>query len=731
MEETKRPFPPTRFGLFEVDLQAGELRRQGYKVKLQEQPFQVLAMLLERPGEVVTREELQRKLWPADTFVDFERGLNGAINKLREALGDNAVNPRFIETLPKRGYRFVMPVETKAGAEEQIAGKNRLVLIQPEQPHPARDGVPANAIPKRVVVPWAVAGALAMIATLVYWRPWGDDRTVAARPLQRLDLEVGLTDFSQPAISADGMRIALVTKGGLAIRRLDQVYTSRLAGTEGAHFPFFSPDGRWIAFFAAGKLRKVAVEGGTPITLADAPGAAGGTWSDDSIVAALDAERGLSRLPAAGGVPQLLTNATKDTSGIMMHCWPQALRGGKSILFTAINGSWRGSVQVVTPGDGALRTVIENSNYGRYVADGYVVFNQQGTLLAAPVDPRRIELLGPGVPFVYSVSYSEDRAEFDLSESGTLVYRRGAERNTVPSWLSRSGKVEPVFPRPGNYSLPRLSPDGTRLALALTRGAKQHIWVYDLIRETWNRLTSEDGPEWLPTWTPDGEFLAFRSGTTLAWTRSDGSGKVERLDGVSRNTGPWSFSPDGKWLAFWPLEPNSDLWIAPVERTPGILQLGRPRLLLQLPGSKGTPAISPDGRWLAYNSAKPSGFEVYVVPFSPQRKEVERKWLVSNAGGCCPVWSPNRRELLYAGADRRIHVAAYTTQGGLFVAQKPELWSEKEVDNSEIFPAFDVAPDGKRVLALFNASDPGAETHVRILLNVDSELRRIAPVHHN
>src|SRR5450759_2658940 len=111
MEESKRLSSPIRFGVFEVDLPSGELRRQGFKVKLQEQPLQVLVMLLERPGEVVTREDLQKKLWPGDTFVDFERGLNRAINKLREALGDDAESPHFIETLPRRGYRFLAPVE--------------------------------------------------------------------------------------------------------------------------------------------------------------------------------------------------------------------------------------------------------------------------------------------------------------------------------------------------------------------------------------------------------------------------------------------------------------------------------------------------------------------------------------------------------------------------------------------------------------------------------------------
>ena len=150
---------------------------------------------------------------------------------------------------------------------------------------------------------------------------------------------------------------------------------------------------------------------------------------------------------------------------------------------------------------------------------------------------------------------------------------------------------------------PRLSPEGTRLALSVIQDGKQGLWVYDLKRETWNRLTSEDEPEWLPTWTPDGEFIAFRSGNTLAWTRSDGSGKVERLAGVSRNAGPYSFSADGNWLAFWPLQPDSDLWIVPVSRTSGVLRLGQPQPLLQQAGSKGAPAISPDGRWVAYTSS--------------------------------------------------------------------------------------------------------------------------------
>ncbi len=400
MEETRPLFLPIRFGIFEVDLQAGELRKQGFKIKLQEQPFQVLVMLLERPGEVVTREELQTKLWPANTFVDFEPGLNRAINKLREALGDDADSPRFIETLPRRGYRFVAPVERAGTREPETAGRNRLVYL----PHRAENNVSTVAVPRRQVLPWAVAGVLAVIAVFGYWKPWRAPQIVADRPFSQVDLDVGPDEFSQPAISPDGRRIVFVSKGALAIRRLDQTTSTRLAGTEGAFLPFFSPNGQWVAFFAARKLQKVAIEGGAPIALCDAAGPGGGSWGDDdNIVAALDATRGLSRVPAAGGMPQPLTDSKSDPSGTLMHLWPQTLRGGKGVLFAAVNGSWQGSLRVLTPSDGKLKTVVENSTHGRYLASGYVVYYQRETLFAAPIDAERLELTGPAASCVLSV----------------------------------------------------------------------------------------------------------------------------------------------------------------------------------------------------------------------------------------------------------------------------------------------------------------------------------------
>ena len=721
MENGKRG-SAIRFGIFEVDLQAGELRRQGLKIKLQEQPFQILSILLERPGEVITREELQKQLWPADTFVDFERGLNRAMNRLREALGDDADRPRFIETFPRRGYRFVAPVEVPVARESGGHDGTAPVPLPP---------APAAALPRPRFPAWAASGALAAVAAIAGWGLWHAPRTTG-QPYLQLDLDVGPDAFSQPAISPDGMRIVFTSKGSLAIRRLDQQKITRLAGTDGASLPFFSPDGRWVAFFAAGKLHRVAVEGGSQVALCDAPSAGGGTWSeDDTIIATLNSSDGLSRIPAAGGQPRLLTDAKSDPAGVLMHLSPQALPGGKSVLFAAVNGSARGSLRILTLADGKVRTVVENVTHGRYLADGHLVYYRQGSLFAAPLALDRLELTGPAVPLADGVSAAGGfgRAEFDLSGTGTLVYRSGAAGTVfLLSWVYPSGKTEPVLARPGNYFTPRLSPDGKRLALAAVREGKQNLWVYDLSRETWTRLTFDDTPVLRPAWSADGEFLAFRWGNTIAWKRSDGSGTTEALAGLSPNAAPASFSPDGKWLAFWPLQAGSDLWIAPLGRGARLLTLGPPRALLQQPGSKGSPAISPDGRWLAYNSNESGRFEIYVVPFSPQGEPAGSKLPISSGGGSNPVWSRNGRELLYQTLDHRIHVAGYRITGDAFVADKPRPWSEVRLGDTGIFPAFDLAPDGKRALALLPAGESWDETLVRVLLHVDHELRRQAQV---
>jgi DNA-binding winged helix-turn-helix (wHTH) protein len=310
-----------RFGVFEVDLPAGQLRRHGRRIPLPEQPLQILCALLERPGEVVTREELRRRLWPAGVHVDFERGLNKAVLKLRETLGDIAENPRFIETVPRRGYRFIAPVTPSAPGT--VTGAPTTVQDEPE----------ASPRRGRLVVAGAV-GTLLLTAGVVLWRM---QTRPAAKPslvrfTVRLPAGLGFNVYNSASIafSHDGTRIAYAARGvdggGIHLRALDGLEVTRLPGTQRARSPFFAMDDTWIGFEAGEKLKRVAVTGGTPKALGDLPFPAGATAAgpEGSIVVVPSFTGGLFRLPNDGGRPSRLTRPDRAQGG-GAHVWPAAL----------------------------------------------------------------------------------------------------------------------------------------------------------------------------------------------------------------------------------------------------------------------------------------------------------------------------------------------------------------------------------------------------------------------
>jgi len=579
--------------------------------------------------------------------------------------------------------------------------------------------------------------AVALIAagvagTRLWWR--GAASPPGTGALVQLDLDVG-EEVSQLAVSADGSQVVFVKENQMVLRRLDQARIVPLPGTEGALYPFFSPDGKWVAFFSGGKLRKIGVTGGAPVTICDAQSGRGGSWGDDGrIVVSLGSTGGLFTVASSGGVPRPLTDLTGEPPGVSSHRWPQVLPQSRGVLFTASNGgSTIGSLRVLPMSGGQAKTLVEGSPYGRFLMGGYLIYYQGGKLFAVRFDLGRLEISGAPVLLVDRVAADTVRgAIFDVSLSGTLIYRAGNEEvGRTPFWLNSSGAFQQLVVKSGSYVTPRLAPDGKRLAFAVEQGGEYHLWICDLSGGNMKRLTFDDSEtQLLPVWTPDSEFVVFRSGNSLAWVRSDGSGKVQRLASSSLDPQPYSFSPDGKYLAFAGDDAGTglDLYIARVERAAGGLQLGQPQALWRQAGGQYAPAISPDGRWLAYNSDESAGrADVYVTPFSPGSTAAGGKWQVSSEGGVNPVWSRDGRELFYRSADRHVMVAGYLVRGLSFLSVQPRSWAARRLGVAGGLPSFDVVPDGSRVVGIFESEESNPETHLRVLLNVAEELRRRVP----
>jgi Tol biopolymer transport system component/class 3 adenylate cyclase/tRNA A-37 threonylcarbamoyl transferase component Bud32 len=609
------------------------------------------------------------------------------------------------------------------------------------------DGATAShSRPPRGNSSWiAAVTVLAVVAAATSWIAWRATPPAELKQLVRLDVDLGAAVSlgsgagADTIISPDGTRLVFVSQEKLFTRRMDQPTAIELRGTEGASGPFFSPDGQWVAFFTPGKLKKISVEGGAAVALCDTENnARGGSWGEDgNIIAALNTNVGLSRIPSAGGTP---TPVAALAQGESTQRWPQILSEGKAVLFTSStsgNAFDGANLEVISLADGRRKTLERGGTFGRYLPAsnraGHLVYINKGTLFAVPFDPDNLEVRGTPSPVLEGVAFNtaSGAAQFDFSRSGTLVYSPGTNGGLLTvAWLDSTGREQPLLTKPGAYGRPALSPNGQRLALELTEGSGTDIWVYDWQRDTMTRVTFT-GRALGPVWSPDGRYIAFRAaGDGTSVTRSDGAGKPQPLTASKNAQFPWSFTPDGKRLAFFEASPGTtnDLWTVPLASDDAGPSAGKPEVLLQTPADERFPSFSPDGRWLAYTSNESGTFQVYVRAFADKAG----KWQISNSGGAYPIWSLNGRELFFETPDNRVMVAAYSVRGDSFVADKPRLWSEKKLGGAfNSTKNLDLAPDGNRIVVLRPVEGPGApqtQTHVTLLMNFFDELRRKVPL---
>jgi Tol biopolymer transport system component/predicted Ser/Thr protein kinase len=585
---------------------------------------------------------------------------------------------------------------------------------------------------------------VAVIASLATWN-LKPSPVPTPLPVSRLTIPLpagqqlgGLDRGPAVALSPDGTQLAYVARQGgtqqLYLRAMDSLEAKAIPGTEGAVSPFFSPDGRWLGFFASGMLKKISVSGGTALTLASASYPVGASWSSQGTIAFAPTNVSvLQQVPDAGGTPQPLTRAEK---GGFTHRWPEFLPGGKAVLFAAgNNGAFFSNalVAVQSVGTGEQRNLIQGATDPHYAPSGYLVYAQSGSLMAIPFDPQRLTATGEAVPVVEGVlqSLSTGAAQYSISATGSLVYIQGriqsGQRNLV--WVSRNGEEQPLATPAHAYQFPRLSPDGRRVAVNIVDQETQ-IWLYDLSRETLSRLTFEGSVNQNSIWTPDGKRIAFLSNKegalNLFWQLADGGGGLERLTTSDYTQAPSSWSPDGQLLAFHEVNPTTgrDIWVLRTgDPSAGSGQVRKAEPFLRTRFDEASPRFSPDGRWMTYVSDESGRYEIYVQPYPGPGG----KWQVSTEGGTEPVWNPNGRELFYRSGDKMMAVDIATQSG--FTAGTPRMLFEGRYEPTPVpLPNYDVSRDGQRFLMLKpSEQEQAAPTQINVVLNWFEELKRRVP----
>jgi serine/threonine protein kinase len=540
-------------------------------------------------------------------------------------------------------------------------------------------------------------------------------------------------DSGAPLISPDGRKLALVlsTGGGrtsIWLRSLDGSVAREVPGTDGAVYPFWSPDSRHLAFFADGKLRKVNAESGGPADpVADAPLGRGGTWNrEGDIVFAPDTGGTLLRVSSSGGAATPVTSQDEKT-GQISHRYPSFLPDGRHFIYEVQVGGggsqYKHFVGSLDPKKAALRLPFESESNVVYSPPGYLLFVQQGNLRAQPFDVRRLRPIGESfaVADLVQVSSIVGFGSFSVSDDGLLAYVGGAAaRLSRLVWTDRAGKEIETLGQPAIHWDPRLSHDGRRLAVAIedSRG-NSDIWIYDLARKISTRFTFDPDADLAPVWSPDDGrivFTAYRRGPgDLFQKLSAGSGADELLFASPHRKIATDWSPDGRWLAFHTNQPKTS-WNTLVLGLPD----RRPSVYLATPFPELASAFSPDARWVAYVSAESGVGEIYVQPFP----RGAGKWQISSGGGAMPVWRRDGKEIFFLASDGKL-MAVRVKLGDTFEAESPVSLFSASVRNFVGLSRrqFDVTADGQRFILNAAVEEQGAAP-ITLVQNWTAKARR-------
>jgi Tol biopolymer transport system component len=507
------------------------------------------------------------------------------------------------------------------------------------------------------------------------------------------------------ALSPDGARIALVLRdasgtNAIWVRPLDSQGLRRIDGTDGASSIFWSPDGQFLGFFAQGKLKKIALAGGPPQNICTTPPGIGAAWSPAGEIVFNPTNRApIMRVSAAGGTPQQLTTldpAREENS----HRYPSFLPDGRHFLFTARSSQReKTAIYVGSLDSPKIKRILTEQSNAVYVPPGYILFARDGSLMAQRFDASRLELSGEAFPVTGNVDQETPSANafFSASADGSVIaYSEGSHSMDQLTWFDRSGKKLGTLGPMGDYSTPRFSPDGKRLAVTIPdpESGNRDIWILELASGSLTRFTTNPANDWIPAWSPDSKYLAFASDRTprssIYRKAADGSGEEALLvtagDTMDAFTEDWSH--DGRLLGYHANMPNSiGLWLLPLEG-------GKPRPFLRTRFREYGLKFSPDSRMAAYYSDESGDFEVYVAPIEKPGKQ-----RVSPSSGIQPVWRPDGKELYFLSQGSLM--AAEVEGDGesvMFGAPRAAFPFCQYRGSGSGSADYDISPDGKRFL---------------------------------
>ena len=586
----------------------------------------------------------------------------------------------------------------------------------------------------------ALAGAALATGVLFGWR-YASSRTAPA-PTVRFEVlpPAGVTlrpspvaSAAQLALSPDGRHLAFIaaTRGGASqiwVRPLDSVLAQPLAGTEGASFPFWSHDGRFIAFFAAGKLKRVDITGGTPQTLADAPAGRGGTWNlEDVILFSGQSSSPISRISASGGTVTPVTTLDAAQEVITQY-WPQFLPDGRHFLYYQRSAKAEHQGTYVTALDSSQSTRVLESGGRAVYASGRLLFVRDGILFAQAFDDRALRTSGEPIRVADGIGYWAGAFAYSAvtaSSAGVVAHGPSVMFTTSLRWHDRAGAtIGPPTPARA-YRGPRLSPDQTSVMVAIhdAATAPSDLWLLSLARGTTSRVTSDPSSDWFPVWSHDGSGVFFgsaRVGSTTIFQKAGVSPEVVFADSLlvgSVATYPNDVSQDGGLLLYQQTTSRGyDLGVIPLsgDRKPSAFVTGM--------SNEVQGRFSPNHRWIAYASDESGRFEVYVRPFPT---ESTRSTTISLAGGMQPEWQHDGKELFYISADGKLTAVPVVTDQATFAAGTPHALFDVEVpEPTAPYPTdYAVSADGQRFLVNTVVDQP-TRPALTVILNWTAALNK-------